>query len=316
MEKTKPKIIAILGPTASGKTSLAVRMAAERGGEIVSADSRQVFRGMDIGTGKDLKEYAVKIAGKTIDIPYHMIDVADPMDDYSLADYLVSAKAAVDDIIRRGKLPIICGGTGLYAQALIEGYELTESGPNIKLRERLEAMNALEIFEELKGVDPAVAAALNESDRKNKRRLTRAIEKALSAEHRIRASGLDPEEYDVSIFAISKPMEELEQRIRRRLKERLENEDMVGEVQRLIAGGVSMEKLDSFGLEYRFMSRYLRGESSLPDMEEQLSVAIRQFAKRQMTWLKRWEKQGRRIEWINSQDQVMLEIKKSDSGPT
>ncbi len=289
IERHEKKLIVILGPTASGKTRLAVELARKFDGEIVSADSRQVYRGMDVGTGKDLDEYG--------EVKYHLIDVADPKDSFSLAQYKKMAEGAIDDIIGRGKVPFLVGGSGLYLQAVVDNYGLSEIGENKELRQALEDLDAGALLERLRGISPSFAARVNQSDSKNKRRLIRYIE--------LQSSGGKPdfknaqaEKYRSLVLGLYPGKEAIDGNIHKRLIDRLENEDMVSEVDRLHAQGVSWDRLRDFGLEYRFVSEYLQERTDYDTMVERLDAATRQFAKKQMTWFRRWEKQGRGIDWL------------------
>ena len=292
IKKDKQQILVILGPTASGKTSLAVNLAYEFNGEIVSADSRQVYRGMDIGTGKDLKEYVVK--GKKI--PYHLIDVVNPNDDFNLAKYQKLVGEAIAKILARGHLPIIVGGTGLYLQAIVDGYQLVERAPETKRRQELEALSQTELYDLLERRQPEFAHNLNNSDKNNPRRLIRYLE--------IMETGAVPKEtkkpvpYDFLLLGLQPDDEEMRARIMKRIVDRLNNEDMVGEVERLNNEGVSWARLNSFGLEYRHIAWYLQDKLDYDEMIERLGLATYRFAKRQKTWFKRWEKQGRIINWV------------------
>ena len=286
----KPKILVILGPTASGKTSLAVKLAYEFNGEIISADSRQVFRGMDIGTGKDLGEYG--------NIPYHLIDVVNPEEEFNLLKYQKLVSKAIKDILSRGKLPIIAGGTGLYLQAIVDGYQLDKNVPNPKRRAELETMTVSELFALLENEKLEFAHSLNNSDKNNPRRLIRYIE--------IMESGETPKKtvkkivpYDFLLLGLQQDDEIMRARIIKRIKDRLDNEDMIGEVERLIDEGVSLARLNSFGLEYRHIAWYLQDKLNYEEMVERLGLATYRFAKRQKTWFKRWEKQGRVINWLS-----------------
>jgi len=336
---TKNKIIVILGPTSSGKTGLGVKLAYKFNGEIVSADSRQVYRGMDVGTGKDLKDYRLKIPNskfqitnksqisnlksqryKTVNIPYHLIDVVSPKTRFSLAKYQKLAYKAIDNILARGKLPIIVGGTGLYLQAVVDGYQLSKAKPDKKLRERLEKLDASELFKELQELNAGFANRLQDSDRKNKRRLIRYIEICKDTEcpsllrrnsyggrvgHSV--SGVD---YDFLLIGLTWPREELQQRIYERLIERLGKEDMVGEVERLHKQGVSWKRLESFGLEYKYVSLYLQKKLAYDEIVGKLNIAIRQFAKRQMAWFRRWDRQGAKIYWAKSRGEAEKLVRK------
>lgn len=301
----KKEVIVIVGTTASGKTKLGVDLAKKYNGEIISADSRQVYRGMDVGTGKDLKEYKIKEKGKTVKVPHHLIDVANPKDKFDLAQWYKMAKEALDDIISRGKLPIIVGGTGLYAQALVDGYSLNSVKPDERLRNRLEKKNKEELFKMLTKKNSNFASKLNNSERNNKRRLIRYIEIFNKGEEYVIKQESD--EYTFAIIGVTFPREELKQRIYKRLLDRLKKEDMVDEVKRLHKQGLSWEKLESFGLEYKFASQYLQKKLSYREMIEKIYIASCQYAKRQITWLKRWEKQGQKIKWVNSIKDIKIQ---------
>jgi len=289
----KPKVLVLLGPTASGKTVLGVRLALRYKGEIVSADSRQVYKGMDIGSGKDLGEYKV---GKKV-VPYHLIDVVSPNTEFNLAKYQKLALKAMADIIKRGKLPIIVGGTGLYLQALVDNYRLSSVKPDLGKRRELEALSREELFQRLEKLKPDFAHKLNNSDKNNPRRLVRYLE-ILEQGSSLEMKKESP--YDFLILGLTYPDEVLRERIIKRINNRLEQEDMLGEVKRLHAEGVSWRRLLSFGLEYKFLSQYLLGKLDYENMVRKLSDASYRFAKRQKTWFKRWEKQGRVIESVSS----------------
>ena len=302
MLKNNNKIIVVLGTTASGKTKLGVDLARKFNGEIISADSRQVYRGMDVGTGKDLDEYK--------NIPYHLIDVVNPNTKFSLAKYQKLAFGAIDDILKRGKTPIIVGGTGLYLQAVVDNYNLSGARPDKELREKLERKSAGELFLELKKINSKFAERLNESERKNRRRLIRYIEimQDKGAEKKGVSHPIGCEtpkaKYDFLLLGLTWPRETLKERIYKRLMERLEKENMVGEVKELHKDGVSWKRLESFGLEYKYISLYLQGKLDYEEMVEKLNIAIRQFAKKQMTWFRRWEKQGRKINWVKDGEEA------------
>jgi len=307
--KKKKKIVVIVGTTASGKTALAVDLACKFSGEIVSADSRQVYKYMDIGTGKDLGEYCVETrrgasAPKVTKIPYHLIDVAHPNTHYDLAKWLRKAKISINDILDRERLPIVAGGTGLYAQALVDNFNLSKYGEDKKLREKLEKKEILEIFKILLKLDEKFAKKLNNSERNNKRRLIRYIEICKQGEkikniHLGRISKNN--EYEFLLIGVTHPIEIFRERIYKRLIHRLEKEDMIGEVIGLNKDKkVSWKRLESFGLEYKFIARYLRKKLSYEEMVEKLNIAIGQFAKKQTTWLRRWEKQGAKIHWVKN----------------
>ncbi|MDD5071963.1 MAG: tRNA (adenosine(37)-N6)-dimethylallyltransferase MiaA [Patescibacteria group bacterium] len=326
------KIIVVLGPTASGKTTLGVSLARKFNGEIISADSRQVYKGMDIGTGKDLQDYRLEIpnskfqipnkiqnpclAGrqaksKTINIPYHLIDVVNPNTKFSLAKYQRLAFKAIDDILRRSKTPIIVGGSGLYLQAVVDNYNLSGTKPDKKLREKLEKESVEDLFLELKNINPKFAERLNGSERKNKRRLIRYLEIMQGEEVRpLARDRASKSSYDFLLLGLTWPREVLKERIYKRLVERLEKENMVGEVEKLHKDGVSWKRLESFGLEYKYISLYLQGKLTYEEIAEKLNRAIGQFAKRQMTWFRRWEKQGRKINWVTDGKEAERLVKK------
>jgi len=305
----------ILGPTAAGKTKLAVKLAHKFNGEIVSADSRQVYRGMDVGTGKDLQDYVLPVRKSikskvhkvnTAKIPHHCIDVASPKTEFNLAKYVKLAHRAISDIQRKGKLPILVGGTGLYAQAVVEGYNLGGAHPHTikgvgvkpdkKLRASLAKKSVAELRKILKKLDPQSKTKLD-----NKRYLIRYIEMVkqtkLPLKKLLTASDSN---YDCLILGINLPRAEIVKLIDKRLIERIEKQGMIEEVEKLHKAGVSWKRLESFGLEYKFVSQYLRGRADKDEMIVKLSIAIHQFAKRQMTWWRRWERQGREIRWIDN----------------
>jgi len=300
----KNKLLVIIGPTATGKTKLAVKLASVFSGEIVSADSRQVYKGMDIGTGKDLHEFKLQVTSnnpeasgqKIVKIPYHLIDVVLPKTEFNLAKYVKLANKAIRDIQDRGKLPILVGGTGLYAQAVVDGYNLSGVKPDIKLREELEKMSIDKLQKLLQKLDNNYNRNLN-----NKRYLIRYIEigeqTGLPVKKLLIKQGSS---YDSLVLGINFPRETINKRIDKRIIQRIENEKMVEEVERLHKEGVSWKRLENFGLEYKFISQYLQGKLERDEMIEKLKIASHQFAKRQMTWYRRWEKQGREINWIKN----------------
>jgi len=289
------KAVAVIGPTAAGKTKLAIALARKYQGEIISADSRQVYKGMDIGTGKDLDDYY----NNGQPIPYHLIDIVEPTENFDVANYQRLARQALTDILSRQYLPIVVGGSGLYLQALIDNYQFSSVPPDNSLRQQLEKLSIQELYQKLSETAPALANKLNNSDRHNHRRLVRYLEIILNKPTNQPVHNSNQDIINWLILGIDYPKEILEQRIYDRLIQRLENEDMIGEVYRLHEQGVDWRRLESFGLEYRFISRYLREQLDYDQMVEQLYVAICQFAKRQKTWFKRWEKQGREIHWLN-----------------
>lgn len=288
---SKPKILVIVGPTASGKTGLAIELAKRFNGEVISADSRQVYRGLDIGSAKVTKE---EMDG----VPHHLLDVADPKDVYNAADFKRDAKIAVDDILFRGKLPIICGGTFFYIDALLEKISLPEVEPDLELRAELEEKSAAELLDILEKLDPDRAAAV---EKQNPRRLIRAIEIARSLGH-VPETEVRECPYEVLTIGLNVNMDTHGEVLKARIIERLDA-GMKEEVERLLAEGVTHERLEKFGLEYRYLSRYLRGLLPFDQMVEELTVKSRQFAKRQMTWLKR----DQEIKWFHRQDQEITD---------
>jgi tRNA dimethylallyltransferase len=279
----KLKVLAVLGPTSSGKSDLAVTLAKKFNGEIISADSRQVYRGMDLGTGKVTKR---EMRG----VPHHLLDVASPKRVFSASDYARLAKRAIKKVSAKGKLPIICGGTGFYIAAALEKRSLAPVPPDLKLRAELSAKSAAELFKTLRKIDPRRARNI---DARNPRRLIRAIEIA-------RALGRSPErdreeEYDALKIGLNFPLPILKDRIEARLKKRL-RAGLIKEVRDLREGGVSFRRLEALGLEYRYVGRFLRGLLSRREMENELAREIFKYAKRQMTWFK---KDGA-IRWVGN----------------
>lgn len=280
---SRPRAIILTGPTASGKTHLAVSLARHLDGEIISADSRQVFRHLDIGTGKDLEEYG--------EIPYHLIDILEPEEPFHLFEYLKLAQTALDDITTRGKLPIICGGTPLYIKALLEGYSYSGGEPDEALRQQLASLPLETLVDILK--KEAAPELFQRTDLTQARRVIRAIELARNAQ----MTQQEPFLSHPLILAPYFPREEIRARIQRRLTARLEH-GLVEEVESLHQKGLSWERMEWLGLEYRFLSRFLRGLLSRKEMEEQLFQHICQFAKRQDGWFRSLERSGHIIHWI------------------
>lgn len=300
---TKEKVVVILGTTAGGKTGLGVKLADIFNGEIISADSRQVYRGMDIGSGKDLPDYTIKKpGGKSKQIKYHLIDVASPKTEFNLKKYQKLAFKAVADVLKRKKLPLIVGGTGLYLQAVVDNYHLSSVKPDSKLREELELLSASELYDRLLEKHQAFAKKLNNSDRNNKRHLIRYLE-VLDGDLSYQAKTAEPL-YDFLLLGIDLPKDILRARIRKRLEERLADGVMVDEIKRLHQEGVSWKRLEGFGLEYRYISFYLQGKMEYEEMVEKLFTAICQFSKRQKSWYRRWEKQGKKIHWIKDLEEA------------
>ena len=288
-------LLVLLGPTASGKTHLAVQAARQLGGEIISADSRQVYRGLDIGSGKDLEEY-----GST---PYHLIDIADPGYEFSLFDFAQAFSHAFSEIKSRNRLPILCGGTGLYLDAVLQGYELVKVGENKVLRQELEPLPLAALQERLRSLRPEQH---NTTDLEDRSRLIRAIEIAVG-EELATARPLERPDLNPRIFGLRWPRELLRKRITQRLRQRLE-QGMIEEVEGLHKAGVSWETLDFYGLEYRFVGRYLQGQLNRNDLFQKLNSAIHQFAKRQETWFRRMERQGLVIHWLEGEADPVAEM--------
>lgn len=291
MPKRKDKLIVILGPTACGKTKFAVGLAKFFNGEIISADSRQVYNGMDIGTGKDLREYNK--------IPYHLIDIISPKKQFTLAQYQKLSYQAINDILGRDKVPFLVGGTGLYLQAVIDGYQLSTTKVDKKLRANLNKKTV----KQLQSLVKKFNIKLNQSEFNNKRRLIRHIEIYKSEK------GFKPKKspkYDCLILGIKYPKEVINKRIDKRLKERLEKEGMVNEVKKLKKQGLSWKRLENFGLEYKWLVYFLQKKITYDEMEEKLATAIHQFAKRQLTWFSAHGgsasggKRDKRIKWIKN----------------
>ena len=283
------KLITILGPTATGKTALAAEVAYRLGGEIISADSRQVFRGMDVGTGKDLADYNVRGTA----IPYHVIDICDPSEEYNAYRFMGDFLEAYNDIVSRGRVPIMCGGTGMYLDAVIRGYHLADAPVDETYRASLEAYSDEELTARL----ASYISLHNHTDTETRERLVRALEIQEFAQQHPEAYIHMPE-MEHHVFGISFPREVIIARIENRLRRRLD-EGMTAEVQSLLDNGVSAERLMKFGLEYRHVTRYLLGQCSQDEMFRDLFTDIRRFAKRQMTWFRRMERNGVPICWID-----------------
>lgn len=302
-EDLRPKLIVISGVTASGKTGLGVRLAHELSGEIISADSRQVYRGMDIGTGKDLPDYNYK--GK--DIPYHLIDVASPRQPFHLARYLKLANKSIESVLAKGKLPIIVGGSGLYVQALVDNYELTSVKSKRLERDKQESLGAEKLYKKLKKLNPDFAERLNNSDRNNARRLARYLEIASEGEIVQRKKIDNP--YNFLVIATEISDAKMRENISLRLDQRLKDEVLVNEVKRLHEAGISYKRLISFGLEYKYVSLYLQKKLDKDEMREKLITAIYRFAKKQKTWFKRFEKQGQKINYVSNYKEMEVLVK-------
>lgn len=289
------RMITILGPTASGKTAVAAALALRTGGEIISADSRQVYRRMDIGTGKDLADYVVD--GQPI--PYHLIDIAEPGTKYNLFQYQQDFHVAYDDIRSRGKLPILCGGTGLYIEAVLGGYQLSPVPQNQPLRDALAGKSLAELTEMLVELKRRSGSNMhNQTDVDTAQRAIRAIEiETYNLENPTPERQLPP--VDSLIVGINIDRDLRREKITRRLKARLD-EGMVDEIRSLIGEGIDPEDLIYYGLEYKFITEYVVGRLSFDEMFRQLEIAIHQFAKRQMTWFRGMERRGYTIHWVDA----------------
>ncbi|NCN52209.1 tRNA (adenosine(37)-N6)-dimethylallyltransferase MiaA [Candidatus Parcubacteria bacterium] len=294
-DKNKPKIVVIVGPTASGKTSLSIEVAKQFNGEVISADSRQVYRGLDIGSGKVTEE---EMDG----VPHHLLDVADPKDVYNVTDFVRDGRTAIADILARGKLPIVAGGSFFYVDALLGRVSTPEVPPNQELRKTLEEKSTEELFALLEEQDPRRAADI---DKDNPVRLIRALEI-------VEAIGSVPEStqeelYKAFIIGIDIEKEKLHENIHTRLYTRLE-EGMIEEVEHLHENGLSYERLESLGLEYRYIAQFLQKKIGKEEMCEKIESESRKFAKRQMTWLKR----DKSIRWFKKGEgnEVLTEIEK------
>jgi tRNA dimethylallyltransferase len=290
-------LIVILGPTASGKTRLAARLAAGIGAELISADSRQVYRGMDIGTGKDLAEYVVD--GKPV--PYHLVDVAEPGHLFSVFEFQQRFYECFREIRSRGRMPIVVGGTGLYIESILREYQMLPVAENALLRKEMEGQGMEELAARLLRLNPSLH---NTTDLTGRERLIRAIE---IAEHKSKHGSQGIERPDIVPLVIGLRWDRavLRKRITRRLKERIE-QGMIEEVQRLHDAGISWERLTEMGLEYRYVSLYMQGKLTYDEMFRTLNIRIHQFAKRQDTWFRGMERRGVTIHWIEGADEAAL----------
>lgn len=283
-------LIAILGPTASGKTPFAAALAAELDTEIISADSRQIYRGMDLGTGKDLADYTVD--GKQI--PYHLIDIADPGYKYNVFEYQRDFLKAYETIKQKGRLPVLCGGTGMYLESVLKGYKLLPVPENPELRARLTDKS----LEELTGILGTYKNLHNTTDVDTAKRAIRAIEIEEYYAHTPVDERAFPQ-LNSLIIGVDIDRELRREKITRRLHQRLD-EGMVDEVRRLIEQGIRPDDLIYYGLEYKYLTLYVIGELSYDGMFSQLEIAIHQFAKRQMTWFRGMERRGFTMHWIDA----------------
>ena len=289
-EKSKYNLITILGPTATGKTGIAANLAARLKGEIISADSRQVYRGMDLGTGKDYEDYFVD----GIEVPSHLVDIEDAGVHYNVYRFQTDFIKVFEEIQLRNKTPVLCGGSGLYLEAVLKNYRLIEVPPNKELRETLKGKSLEELTRILKGLKPKLH---NHTDVETDRRALRAIEIEKFYAENPKTDTSFPKIESLNI-GIDFDREMRRKRITTRLKQRLE-EGMLDEVQRLLDSGLTPEQLIYYGLEYKFLTLHLTGELTYDKMFSKLEIAIHQFAKRQMTWFRGMEKRGTKIHWID-----------------
>lgn len=294
------KLIVLCGPTASSKTGIAVDLAFENSLEIVSADSRQVYRGLDLGSGKDLDEY--QRAG--VVVPYHLIDIVDPMENFTLFDYQRLAYEALSDIYDREKVPIICGGTGLYIEAVLKNYKIPNIPENLELRRELEGYSKEELEKKLRAID----SDCSDVDFSSKKRIIRAIEVATVARQRV-VEYNSPRYGEVQplVYCTALEREVLVKRIDKRLEQRIEL-GLVDEVGRLLDSGVTPERLIALGLEYKFVTMYLLRRISFWRMQKDLAIAIHQFSKRQMTYFRGMKRRGIDLEFINPLDRRDLKL--------
>ena len=288
----KPKLIAITGPTAAGKTSLSIKLAKKFNGEVVSADSRQVYKDMDLGTGKVTPEEAQGV-------PHHLIDVVEPQEDFNVVHFQELAYEAIDEILNKNKLPLFVGGSPFYLYSVVDGYVFPGVEPKPELRERLQEKPAEEVYRKLKKLDPERAEEL---EKNNKRRVIRSIEIA-------RELGEVPDlenkpRYDCLLLGIKHSREKLKERIAERLEKRF-NKGMIEEVKNLHEQGVSWEQLEEFGLEYRWIARFLQDKIDKGEMKESLQKDIEHFSKNQMTWFKKDD----RIHWVEDKKEAEKIIK-------
>jgi tRNA dimethylallyltransferase len=287
-----PMMITILGPTATGKTRIAAHVAAACNGEIISADSRQVYRRMDMGTGKDYDDYTIN----GVQVPYHLIDIAEPGEEYNVFSFRKDFVTAFSDIVSRHKQPVMCGGSGMYLEAVLKNYQLAQVPENPALRQELAGKTIEELVEILK----SFKTPHNTTDTTSISRAVRAIEICSFADQNPSEQATDFE-INHKIFGISLPRDMIRIRITERLKLRLEN-GMIGEVEELLESGLHPEKLAFYGLEYRYLTEYVTQKISYKEMFQKLNTAIHQFAKRQMTWFRHMEKLGISIEWLDGTD--------------
>jgi len=292
-------MIVILGPTASGKTVLAAHLAYALDGEVISADSRQVYRGMSIGTGKDLSEYTVN--GKKV--PYHLIDIANPGYEYNIFEFQQDFLKAYNDIFSRGKLPVLCGGSGMYLESVLKKYRLKKTEPCLKTHEAL----TQKTDEELKDLLLSLKTPHNTTDLLDRKRMIRAILISMTPDEKT-GDIVFPEQMPFLIIGIHWERALLRERITTRLKTRLE-QGMIAEVRELLNWGLTADQVKFYGLEYYYITLYLEQKLDYHEMFRLLNIAIHQFAKRQMTWFRKMEKSGLTIHWISGEESIDEKIK-------
>lgn len=289
IENKNCKLITVLGPTSSGKSDLAVALAKKFNGEVISADSRQIYKGMDIGSGKITEK---EMRG----IPHYLLDVASPKRKFTVAQYKKLALKVINKILKRGRIPILCGGTGFYIQSVVDGISIPPVKPDWKLRKSLEKLTSEELFKKLKKIDRQRSKTI---DQNNKRRLIRALEIIAKTKKPVPLIKKEPLPYPVLMIGIEKEKKELRELIKKRLLKRLK-QGMIEEIKKLHDSGVSWKRLEEFGLEYRYVAQYLQGKLNYIDMSEKLQKETEHFANRQMTW---WKK-DKRIIWIKNKKEA------------
>lgn len=293
IDNTKNKLLVILGPTASGKTGLSIKIAKKYHGEVVSADSRQVYKGLDIGSAKVTKK-------EMASIPHYLLDVANPKRKFSVAQYQKLALRVIKDIQKRGKLPILVGGTGFYIQSVVDGVAIPEIKPNWALRAKLEKLTTEQMFEKLKQLDPERAKNV---DSKNPRRLVRALEIIITTGKPVEKIQTK-NNFSILQIGIKKSPKELKKLVAKRLSQRLKNNALINEVKKLHRI-LSWKRLEEFGLEYKFVAQYLQKKITKEEMIEKIQIESEHYIKRQMTWFKR----DKKIHWINNLKQAKTLIK-------
>ena len=288
-------IVVVLGPTASGKTSLSAQLAAKFNAEIISADSRQIYKFMDIGTGKDLNEYNIN----NHFIPYHLIDIISPLQDYSVFQYKEDFFKIYNKLLNKDKLGILCGGTGLYIESVLLNYKIPNVPPNKKLREQLKDFDLKSLIARMKKIDKNI---YNSKYHTTKRRAIRTIE-ILSSKLDVNTLKNNKIIQNPLIFGIKVERQVLLKKIKNRLNSRLDS-GMIEEVEKLIKKGITLDRLQYFGLEYKFLGQYLFNQLSYDEMKTKLNFAINRFSKRQMTFFRRMEKRGLKIHWLTAQSSL------------